>query len=147
MELAVAPDGRIFFIELNGEFRVLDPQKGEPTLIRKFEVARRGEVGLIGLALDPNFENNNWVYLQYSPIGLTSQRTSRFTLQGNQDRRGKREKSSSNSTNPLEPGPTMLVHWNLDPRAAFIFPPAMIPAQVEIPRDMPRSMIAPASSV
>ncbi|MDA8988949.1 PQQ-dependent sugar dehydrogenase [Opitutales bacterium] len=92
MELAVAPDGRIFFIELNGEFRVLDPQKGEPALIRKFEVARRGEVGLIGLALDPNFENNNWVYLQYSPIGLTSQRTSRFTLQGNKIEEGSEKK-------------------------------------------------------
>jgi len=92
MELAVAPDGRIFFIELNGEFRVLDPQKREPTLIRKFEVARRGEVGLIGLALDPNFENNNWVYLQYSPIGLTSQRTSRFTLQGNKIEEGSEKK-------------------------------------------------------
>jgi cytochrome c len=92
MELAVAPDGRIFFIELNGEFRVLDPQKGEPALIRKFEVARRGEVGLIGLALDPNFENNNWVYLQHSPVGMTSQRTSRFTLQGNQIVEGSEKK-------------------------------------------------------
>ena len=92
MELAVAPDGRIFFIELNGEFRVLDPQKRESTLIRKFEVARRGEVGLIGLALDPNFENNNWVYLQHSPVGMTSQRTSRFTLQGNQIVEGSEKK-------------------------------------------------------
>jgi cytochrome c len=92
MELAVAPDGRIFFIELNGEFRVLDPEKGEPALIRKFEVARRGEVGLIGLALDPNFENNNWVYLQYSPVGMTSQRTSRFTLQENQIVEGSEKK-------------------------------------------------------
>ena len=93
MELAVAPDGRIFFIELNGEFRVLDPQKGEPTLIRKFEVARRGEVGLIGLALDPNFENNNWVYLQHSP--LWPDLPEDFTLHpsGKPNRRGKREKA------------------------------------------------------
>lgn len=83
MELAVAADGRIFFIELNGQFRVLNPKDESVSLIHKFEVARRGEVGLIGLALDPNFLKNNWVYLQYSPIGLTSQRTSRFTLQKN----------------------------------------------------------------
>ena len=82
MELAVAGDGRIFFIELNGQFRVFDPDDGSVSLIQKFDVARRGEVGLIGLALDPNFSQNNWVYLQYSPIGMTSQRTSRFTLQG-----------------------------------------------------------------
>jgi cytochrome c len=84
MELAVAPDGRIFFIELNGEFRVFLPESQEAVLIHKFDVSRRGEVGLIGLALDPNFEKNNWVYLQYSPIGMTSQRTSRFTLKGNE---------------------------------------------------------------
>ena len=83
MELEVAPDGRIFFIELDGAFRVLNPKSKEVTEIRKFEVARKGEVGLIGLALDPDFQKNNWVYLQYSPIGLTSQRTSRFTLNGN----------------------------------------------------------------
>ena len=83
MELEVAPDGRIFFIELDGAFRVLNPKSKEVTEIRKFQVARKGEVGLIGLALDPDFQKNNWVYLQYSPIGLTSQRTSRFTLNGN----------------------------------------------------------------
>jgi len=84
MELAVAPDGRIFFIELNGEFRVFLPESQEAVLIHKFDVARRGEVGLIGLALDPQFFQNGWVYLQYSPIGMTSQRTSRFTLKGNE---------------------------------------------------------------
>ena len=83
MELAVSQDGRIFFIELNGQFRVFDPKEGSVSLIQKFAVARRGEVGLIGLALDPDFSENNWVYLQYSPIGLTSQRTSRFTLMDN----------------------------------------------------------------
>ena len=83
MELEVAPDGRIFFIELDGAFKVLNSKSKEVTEIRKFEVARKGEVGLIGLALDPAFQKNNWVYLQYSPIGLTSQRTSRFTLDGN----------------------------------------------------------------
>ena len=84
MELEVAKDGRIFFIELNGEFRVFLPETQEAVLIHKFDVARRGEVGLLGLALDPQFSQNGWVYLQYSPIGLTSQRTSRFTLQGNE---------------------------------------------------------------
>ena len=84
MELEVAKDGRIFFIELNGEFRVFLPEIQEAVLIHKFDVARRGEVGLIGLALDPKFSQNGWVYLQYSPIGRTSQRTSRFTLKGNE---------------------------------------------------------------
>lgn len=92
MELAVADDGRIFFIELNGQFRVFNPKDQSVSLIHKFDVARKGEVGLIGLALDPNFSDNNWVYLQYSPIGLTSQRTSRFTLQGNKILKGSEKK-------------------------------------------------------
>jgi len=83
MEFEVAPDGRIFLIELDGSFQVYSPKTQELTEIKKFEVARKGEVGLIGLALDPNFTENNWVYLQYSPPGMTSQRTSRFTLSGN----------------------------------------------------------------
>ena len=62
MELEVAKDGRIFFIELNGEFRVFLPQTQEAVLIHKFDVARRGEVGLIGLALDPQFSQNGWIY-------------------------------------------------------------------------------------
>ena len=60
MELEVAPDGRIFFIELDGAFRVLNSKSKEVTEIKKFEVARKGEVGLIGLALDPAFQKNNW---------------------------------------------------------------------------------------
>ena len=83
MEFEVASDGRIFLIELDGSFQVYSPKTQELTEIKKFEVARKGEVGLIGLALDPNFTENNWVYLQYSPPGMTSQRTSRFTLSGN----------------------------------------------------------------
>lgn len=92
MELEVAEDGRIFFIELNGEFRVFLPETQETVLIHKFDVARRGEVGLIGLALDPKFSKNGWVYLQYSPVGLTSQRTSRFTLEGNELVKGSEKK-------------------------------------------------------
>lgn len=83
MEFEVARDGRIFLIELDGILKVYDPKTEELTEIKKFEVARRGEVGLIGLALDPDFAQNHWVYLQYSPLGMTSQRTSRFTLAGN----------------------------------------------------------------
>lgn len=45
MELAVSQDGRIFFIELNGQFRVFDPKEGSVSLIQKFAVARRGKLG------------------------------------------------------------------------------------------------------
>ena len=42
------------------------------------------EQGLLGIALDPDFETNNWVYLFWSPSAGTNQRLSRFTLVGNQ---------------------------------------------------------------
>ncbi|MGC4037310.1 MAG: ThuA domain-containing protein [Chitinophagaceae bacterium] len=39
------------------------------------------EEGLLGLAKDPNFAKNNWVYMYYSPIDSSVNRLSRFTLQ------------------------------------------------------------------
>ncbi len=42
------------------------------------------EFGLLGIALDPDFETNHWVYLYYSPQGATPRdRVGRFTLDGN----------------------------------------------------------------
>jgi glucose/arabinose dehydrogenase/cytochrome c551/c552/type 1 glutamine amidotransferase len=38
------------------------------------------EEGLLGLAKDPNFAKNNWVYMYYSPIDTAVNRLSRFTL-------------------------------------------------------------------
>ncbi len=46
-----------------------------------------GERGLLGIALDPSFETNQWVYVYYTaaaPIGGKSHnRVSRFTASGN----------------------------------------------------------------
>jgi cytochrome c len=42
------------------------------------------EDGLLGIALDPGFATNNWLYLYYSPSAATPlQRVSRFTMIGN----------------------------------------------------------------
>lgn len=38
------------------------------------------EEGLMGLAKDPNFDKNNWVYMYYSPIDSSVNRLSRFTF-------------------------------------------------------------------
>lgn len=38
------------------------------------------EEGLMGLAKDPKFEKNNWVYMYYSPIDSSVNRLSRFTF-------------------------------------------------------------------
>ncbi|MCA9063705.1 MAG: PQQ-dependent sugar dehydrogenase [Planctomycetaceae bacterium] len=80
MELAVAPDGAIYFIELDGLLKVIDPQDRQIREVGKLTVTTEQENGLIGLALDPNFTQNRWVYLQYSPPEFSGQHISRFTL-------------------------------------------------------------------
>ncbi|MEW4563542.1 PQQ-dependent sugar dehydrogenase [Bremerella sp. JC770] len=80
MELAVAPDGRVFYIEIKGRLHLYDPSTRQTELVGEIEVTTAQENGLIGLALDPNFHENNWIYLQYSPPEFPGQHVSRFTL-------------------------------------------------------------------
>lgn len=80
MELAVAKDGRVFYIELTGQLKVLDPKTNQVSLVGELPVTIEQENGLIGLALDPNFEQTNWIFLQYSPPNFSGQHVSRFTL-------------------------------------------------------------------
>ena len=80
MELAIAKDGRIFYIELTGQVKVLDPKSKQVDLIGELPVTIEQENGLIGLALDPNFAETQWIYLQYSPPNFSGQHVSRFTL-------------------------------------------------------------------
>jgi cytochrome c len=85
MELEVAPDGRVFFIERGGALRIHDPATRTTTTAGQLAVYTRQEDGLLGLALDPDFGENSWLYLFYSPAGPTAQQhVSRFTLVGDQ---------------------------------------------------------------
>ena len=84
MELEVAPDGRIFFIELGGKLSILDPKSGKITLAGELDVTNEQENGLIGLALDPDFAKTGWIYLQYSPPNFSGQHVSRFHMKGDQ---------------------------------------------------------------
>jgi cytochrome c len=67
MELAVSNDGRVFFTELEGNLSVFDIKANKHKLVRRFPLVMKGGTGLIGITLDPNFEQNNWIYLYYSP--------------------------------------------------------------------------------
>jgi glucose/arabinose dehydrogenase len=69
VSLAFAPDGRLFYSELHtGKIRVV--QNG--TLLRdpfyKFAVAGQPETGLLGLALDPDFAHNHYLYVFYTSV-------------------------------------------------------------------------------
>ena len=80
MELAMAPDGTVYFIELSGKLKSLNPVTRAVTLVGEVTVTTAQENGLIGLALDPNFAENHWIYFQYSPPDFPGQHISRFTL-------------------------------------------------------------------
>jgi len=80
MELEVASDGTIYFIELEGDIKAIDPVTRMIREVGKVTVTTEQENGLIGMALDPNFASNGWIYLQYSPPDFEGQHISRFTL-------------------------------------------------------------------
>ncbi|GAA4441135.1 hypothetical protein GCM10023188_39290 [Pontibacter saemangeumensis] len=81
MELAVRPDGKILYIERRGVLRLYEPEKKTSRTIGELDVFHENEDGLLGLALDPQFGENNWIYLFYSPVGNEPiQRVSRFDL-------------------------------------------------------------------
>lgn len=83
MELAVASDGRVFFTERKGNFYMYDPATRKTKLIREFPVFWETKYGngLIGLALDPDFDKNHYLYFYNTPISDTpKQHVSRFTL-------------------------------------------------------------------
>ena len=67
MELDRLPDGRILLAERRGALKLYDPADGRMRRIDSLAVHTRHEDGLLGLALDPDFAENRWVYLFYSP--------------------------------------------------------------------------------
>lgn len=80
MEMAVAPSGDVYYLELDGKLKVYEPRAGAVRLVGELKVTTAQENGLIGLALDPQFEKTGWVYLQYSPPDYPGQHISRFTI-------------------------------------------------------------------
>ncbi|MDN3688248.1 ThuA domain-containing protein [Cyclobacterium jeungdonense] len=83
MELAVAKDGRIFYIERKGRIRVYNQKTKEVKVVGTIPVYHRYEDGLLGLTLDPDFEDNKWIYVFYSaPNNAFNYHLSRFTLNG-----------------------------------------------------------------
>lgn len=77
-----APDGRIFLTEKVGKVRIIKDGQLLPTPFVTLPVDSSSERGLLGVALDPQFSENGYVYVYYtrlmnSPI---KNRVSRFTV-------------------------------------------------------------------
>ena len=65
--LAVLPDRRVLHTARTGEVRINDPKSGRNILAAKLPVYLHDEEGVQGVAIDPNFAKNKWVYIYYSP--------------------------------------------------------------------------------
>ncbi|WP_336922139.1 ThuA domain-containing protein [Aquipuribacter sp. SD81] len=84
----VASDGRVFFTELvRGQIRVYDPATQTTTTAVQLDVYSGGEDGLLGIALDPDFDTNGHVFVYYAPDAADNadpdnffSRISRFTM-------------------------------------------------------------------
>ena len=83
-EIAFVPDGRIFFTERVGNLRVIENGQLNPRPVSILDVGTV-EGGLLGLALDPNFEQNHFLYLYYTyfEFPFTYNKVVRFTEKDN----------------------------------------------------------------
>ncbi|MFF5230826.1 ThuA domain-containing protein [Dactylosporangium sp. NPDC000521] len=83
MELAIAPDGRVFYIERDGRVQIVKPDTHTTVTAATIPVFTGNEDGLLGITLDPGFAQNHWVYLYYAPNGGGPRNVlSRFTAVG-----------------------------------------------------------------
>ncbi|MDQ2805962.1 MAG: PQQ-dependent sugar dehydrogenase [Chloroflexota bacterium] len=79
--IAFDPTGRLFLTEKGGAVRLLTDGVLQPTPVLRFAVDTCSERGLLGLALDPQFAANHYVYVYYSvasDCGATVNRVARF---------------------------------------------------------------------
>ena len=78
--MAFAPDGRLFVCLQGGALRVIKAGALLSTPFMTVSVDSSGERGLLGVAFDPDFATNQFVYVYYTtPITPIHNRVSRFT--------------------------------------------------------------------
>jgi glucose/arabinose dehydrogenase len=81
--MAMAPDGRIFVCEQSGALRVIKNNALLATPFVTLTVNSSGERGLLGVAFDPDFMTNHFLYLYYTATTpAIHNRISRFTANG-----------------------------------------------------------------
>jgi len=83
-EMTILPDGRIIFLERKGKVRLYNPATDSLMVINEFNVYKTFEDGMLGLAADPAFETNHFIYIYYSHPEKSINGLSRFVFDGNQ---------------------------------------------------------------
>ncbi|MBK7833658.1 MAG: ThuA domain-containing protein [Gemmatimonadetes bacterium] len=88
-EMAVLPDERVLFIERKGAIQLYTPSTGTIKQVGFIPVnltyldGGQAEDGLLGLAIDPAFAANGWLYLFYSKAGAEPKNVlARYTMRG-----------------------------------------------------------------
>src|SRR5438552_833793 len=81
--LTLVPDGRLLIAQQGGALRVAQNGQVLVTPAVSLNVDSSGERGLLGVAVDPNFTSNQFVYLYYTQASGGLHRVSRFTMSGN----------------------------------------------------------------
>lgn len=85
IEFEIFNNGNILLIEKRGDLKLYGDAKESIQSAGKIDVGYGLETGLLGLALDPDFEDNNWIYLFYTdPVSRSAQRVSRFVFRNNE---------------------------------------------------------------
>jgi len=89
IELAVLPGERVLFVERRGYVNLYTPSDRTVHRIAtipvstKYADSSQAEDGLLGLAADPNFATNGWIYMFFSPAGPDAKNVlARFTMSG-----------------------------------------------------------------
>lgn len=90
-EMAILPNFDVLVSQRRGELMLYQQQTGAVTEVGKLNVYHKtlrtpgvnAEEGIMGLAADPDFKNNNYIYLYYSPADTSVNRLSRFVFRNN----------------------------------------------------------------
>ena len=81
--MAFAPDGRLFVCQQGGQLRVIKNGTLLATPFLTVTTDSSGERGLLGVAFDPSFATNHFVYIYYTvTTSPRHNRVSRFTANG-----------------------------------------------------------------
>ncbi|MEM3113413.1 MAG: PQQ-dependent sugar dehydrogenase, partial [Candidatus Pacearchaeota archaeon] len=73
-----SPDGRLFIAEQAGNLKIYDQNGNYLSTFLTAPVTSSYERGLLGVAFDPNFTTNRYIYVYYTASGTNMNRVSRF---------------------------------------------------------------------
>lgn len=81
--MAFVPDGRLLVCEQGGSIKLVKPGAALPVVFGGVAAQFNNERGLLGIAVDPGFARNGWIYVAYTAaLPVPHNRVSRVTASG-----------------------------------------------------------------